>query len=264
MTTLDEILAFLKADRMKYVVHLKMLEAYAPVMTWISEPAGVALLLPTTAHAYDASTYPDSDWIVFLAVADAGTAGRLAMRLPRDQRLVFKLVDELSKRAVVEAFPVRRITSFVSYTLREGAFPPDPLVKIAAALDPRLVPCYQSNGYSLTELEHSFSQGSLSFSLFSEDGQSPLTTCFIFKNYGPIWEIGGVYTHPAHRRQGLARRVVAAAAQELLSSGRIPRYQVKETNLASLALAEHLGMQRFVTTEHFAYMPENSSTDDHI
>lgn len=255
METLDEILAFLKSDPMKYVVHLKMLDAYAEVMTWFGESVGTVLLLPTTAHPYDAQTYPDSDWIVFLAASDAGTAGRLARRLPRDKRLVFKLVDELSKQAVLKTFPVRRVTAFVSYTLREAAFPLDSQVTVSAELDPRLLPCYQSNGYTRPELERSFSQGSLSFSLFSEDTETPLSTCFVFKNYGPIWEIGGVYTDPAYRRQGLARRVVASAAHELISTERIPRYQVKETNLASLAVAEALGMQRFVTTEHFIFLP---------
>ena len=150
----------MKTDILKYVVHLKMLDAYAEVMTWFGEPGGVALLLPTQASPFDLHTYPDSERIVFLAASDPETAGRLAERLPQGERLVFKLVDELSKRAVLEAFPARRATAFVSYTLREAVFPHDPRVAVSGELDPRLLACFQANGYTLPELERSFSQGS--------------------------------------------------------------------------------------------------------
>jgi RimJ/RimL family protein N-acetyltransferase len=255
METLEDVIAFLKTDLFKYVVHLKMLDAFAGEMRWYGEPGGVALLLPTAVNPYDAHTYPDSDWIVFLAASDDETAGRLVQRLPRRERLVFKLVDDLTQTAVLRDFPARRVTGFVSYTLREAAFPFDPDVMVSRELDARLLPCFEANGYTRPELERCFSQGSLSFSRFAADTGVPLATCFVFKNYEQIWEIGGVHTVPAYRRQGLARCVVAAAARELLSQGRIPRYQVKETNLASIGLAENLGMRPFVTTQHFEYMP---------
>ncbi len=88
------------------------------------------------------------------------------------------------------------------------------------------------------------------------EGARPLATCFTFRNYETIWEIGGVYTHPSHRRQGLACQVVETALHSVLSRGYIPRYQVRETNLASMQLAETLGLQAFVTTEHFVYEPQ--------
>jgi hypothetical protein len=37
----------------------------------------------------------------------------------------------------------------------------------------------------------------------------PLSACFAFANYGPVWEVGGVVTAPAHRRMGFGARVVA-------------------------------------------------------
>lgn len=254
MPALAEILAFLQADPLKYIVHLKMLDAYAGVMTWLAEPGGVILLLPAAANPYDAQTYPQADWIVLPAVQDTAAAARLLAQIPRDARLVFKTVDGLSRDALLAAFPVRRVTGFVSYTCAEGDFPPDPQVALSTQLDPRLLPCYQSNGYTLAELERSFAQGSQSFSLFAPDG-APLSTCFFFKNYDPVWEVGGVYTAPDFRRQGLGRRVVAMALRELLGTARVPRYQVKETNRASCALAESLGMHPFVFTEHYEYIP---------
>jgi hypothetical protein len=268
MPTLADVITYLKNDPFKNVVHLKMLDAYADQMSWygetpaglggsISSPAqggsGVALLLPAAAHPYDARSYPDADWIVLLATAQAEAADRLVAQLPRDKRLVFKLVDELSKAAVLRAFPARRVTGFISYTLQAGEFLCDPRVVVSRELDERLLPLFQSNGYTWPELEHDFSQGSVSFSIFAE---APLSTCYIFKNYERIWEIGGVHTATAHRRQGLAKKVVAAALAELLATGRIPRYQVNEANLSSRAVAEGLGMQPFVVTEHFCYAPE--------
>ena len=248
MPTLAEVIATLRTDPFKYVVHLKMLDAYADQMLWYGDEGGVALLLPAAAHPYDARSYPDADWIVLLATAQPDAADRLVARLPRGPKLVFKLVDELSKAAVLRAFPAQRVTGFVSYTLPAGDFARDPRVEVARNLDERLLPFFQANGYTQPELEHDFSQGSVSFSLF---GDCPLSTCYIFKNYERIWEIGGVHTAPAYRGQGLAKVVVAAALGELLATRRIPRYQVNEANLPSRAVAEGLGMQPFVFTEHF-------------
>ncbi len=251
---IDEVAAYLKADPFKYIVHLKMLEAYPEHLVWhaehIGNHTGVALLLPTSVSSFDAKTYPTSDWIVLLAASVPTVADRLVQRLPRQSTLIFKLVDELSKAAVLQSFPARRVTAFVSFTARGGAFSPDAAVVVSKELDERLLPCYQANGYTLPELVHYFRQGALSFSLYAEE---PLSTCFVFRNYERIWEIGGVYTAPAHRRQGLAKKVVATAISVLLAQGKIPRYQVVETNEASLRLAEDLGLERFVTTEHYLY-----------
>ncbi|MCI0396007.1 MAG: GNAT family N-acetyltransferase [Chloroflexi bacterium] len=50
-----------------------------------------------------------------------------------------------------------------------------------------------------------------------------------------------VSTQSSHRRQGHGRSVVAALAQHVLASGRIPIYVVAEQNEASIRLAESLG-----------------------
>jgi RimJ/RimL family protein N-acetyltransferase len=254
MLPLEDVIAYLKSDPLKYVVHLKMLAAFAARMRWHGSREGYALLLPTRVFPYDARTYPDVEWVVLLAADSGEAADQLIGQLPRGERLVFKLVDELTREAVLRALPARRVTSFVSFTAQGGDFPLDPAVAVSARLDERLLPCFQSNGYTQPELEQYFSQGSLSFSLFA--GDEPLSTCLIFKNYERIWEIGGVYTRPDQRRRGLARQVVAAALHELLAWDLIPRYQVKESNTASIRLAEALGLRRFVTTEHYLYTPE--------
>ena len=254
METLADVAAYLRAEPLKYIVHLKMLAAYPQQLVWYAEQcggqSGVALLIPAAIFPYDAKAYPGSDWVVLLAASVPEVAQRLVQRLPRQSKLVFKLVDELSKAAVFEIFPARRVTAFVSFTSRGCVFLPDADVVVSRELDPRLLPCYQSNGYSETEMKHYFQQGALSFSLYADEA---LATCFVFRNYEQIWEIGGVYTAPEQRRKGLAKRVVSTALSALLEQGKTPRYQVAETNLASLRLAENLGLERFVITEHYLF-----------
>jgi GNAT superfamily N-acetyltransferase len=253
--SIQNVLHYLRADALKYVVHLKMIEAYSEHLVWHVETLaglpGVLLLMPTSVNAFDAKTYPTSEWIVFLAAPSAELAERLLENVPRQKELVFKLVDEQSVMAVKRVFPeIKRVTAFVSYTT-DGTFQADPSVQISGQLDDRLLVCYQANGYSEPEMRSYFDKGAMTFSLW---GEGPLSTCFIFKNYGEIWEIGGVYTTPASRRRGLARRIVATALSTLQAMGKRPRYQVLETNEASIRLAASLEMQRFVTTEHYVYV----------
>jgi RimJ/RimL family protein N-acetyltransferase len=64
-----------------------------------------------------------------------------------------------------------------------------------------------------------------------------------------------VNTRPQHRRRGWGRSVVAALAQHVLSTGRIPIYVVSEDNDASIRLAEGVG---FVDTGAREWMIEGS------
>ena len=51
----------------------------------------------------------------------------------------------------------------------------------------------------------------------------------------------GVLTHPAHRRRGLARAVVVAAAQAGLDRRAVVQYRAWRGNAASIAVARHTG-----------------------
>ena len=247
--------AYLKTDALKHIVHLKMIEAYAEHITCRYErrgaQEGALLLIPTPVIPFDAKTYPGSEFVVLLAGSDQGTIGRLVRHIPRQTSLVFKLVDDMTKDAVLRAFPCQRMAAFVSYTAGERRFRPHPSVVTSAALDERLLPCYQANGYAPGEMEGFFEHGALSFTIY--DGAQPLSTCFTFKNYDKIWEIGGVYTAPTQRRKGLARLVVETALDAVLSRGYIPRYQVAETNIPSTRLAETSGLTKFVVAEHYLH-----------
>ena len=86
-----------------------------------------------------------------------------------------------------------------------------------------------------------------------ERGGDALSACLAFENYGPVWEVGGVVTAPLHRRQGLAARVVQTALARLSERALIPRYQVEENNVASIGLAESIGLAPFLTIVHYTH-----------
>ena len=254
-------MAFLKTDALKYIVHLKMVEAYAEHIVCHYEQdgkqKGVLLLLPTRVNPFDTKTYPGSEFVVLLAATDQAILQRIIQSIPMRTNLVFKLVDDLTKRIVLQHFPSQRVTAFVSYTTQEARFHSHPAVMTCPALDERILPFYQANGYTLQEMQTYFQQGATSFTLY--EGAQPLATCFTFRNYGTVWEIGGVYTHPLHRRQGFARRVVETALHQVLAQGYLPRYQVRETNAPSIRLAEAIGLKPFIITEHFYYPAQQAS-----
>jgi predicted GNAT family acetyltransferase len=56
---------------------------------------------------------------------------------------------------------------------------------------------------------------------------------------GEAW----VYTDPAYRRKGLAKKVASGWAHSLLSMGKVPFYSHKIENAASSSLAEALQLQ---------------------
>jgi RimJ/RimL family protein N-acetyltransferase len=84
---------------------------------------------------------------------------------------------------------------------------------------------------------------------------APLATCFAFANWGPVWEVGGVFTPEAARRRGHGARAVRAALRELGLRGLLPRYQVHERNLASIRLAESAGLRPFLHLVHYMHEP---------
>lgn len=111
------------------------------------------------------------------------------------------------------------------------------------------LPLWKANDYSREEIEHYFQEGAFSVSIF--DGAAPLSTCLVFRNTEQIREIGGVHTVDVGRRQGFAQRVVQTAVHHTLARGYIPRYQVLDTNIPSVRLAESAGLTLSVKLEHW-------------
>ena len=81
------------------------------------------------------------------------------------------------------------------------------------------------------------------------------SVCLALESYGQVWEVGGVVTPEALRGRGFAGRVVCTALGVLAERGVTPRYQVQADNKSSLALARKLGLNHFLTLEHYLHSP---------
>ena len=58
-------------------------------------------------------------------------------------------------------------------------------------------------------------------------------------SYGGV--IGGVFTHPRHRRKGYASKVVSAATSRILRESRLSAIYLASDNLAAFKLYRKLG-----------------------
>jgi GNAT superfamily N-acetyltransferase len=105
------------------------------------------------------------------------------------------------------------------------------------------------NGYTAQELERHFAAGARSFAV--REGARRVAAGFIFPNFDAVWEIGGLFTEPGHRRKGYGRRIVAAALHRLLTERLVPRYQVSSDNQESVRLAQSCGLRPFLRMDHF-------------
>ena len=66
----------------------------------------------------------------------------------------------------------------------------------------------------------------------------------------------GVVTHPAHRSQGHALRLVSAMAQEALAAGQLLLYQTLLSNRPAVALAQRLGFEQYATLLAVRLVPD--------
>ena len=251
------LLNFLEKDVLKNIVLLKMLHSYGDqIETHFQQVDGssaVLLLLPTHAFYYDAHTYPQTKFVVLFSTDNLSANLGLLDAIPQDCNLVFKLMDADVKQSVASRFPLRRVTSFLSYTsLPDMDFALDPEVVVSEQADADCLPIFDAQGHPTATVQKQFANGEAINFVLKRAGQ-PISACFTYRNYEPVWEIGGVWSDPQARRSGFARRVVASALATLARQNRIPRYQVHEANLPSIHLAEALGLTRFVTLEHFLY-----------
>ncbi|MFD2659783.1 GNAT family N-acetyltransferase [Paenibacillus thailandensis] len=248
------IVSLLERDALTNLSLLKMLETFGSQIEAIhvsdAEDWGVLLLLPTEASPYDRTVYPGTAYVVFAAYTNASLFPRLAERLPRRERLVIKLQDNAYAADFGSVLAMERIRSFVSFTAPAGAeYGASEDVTTGTAYDEEQAELWMANGYERGELESYFKKGALSFSLRRE-GEC-VSTCLVFPNYKRIWEIGAVHTKESWRERGLAKITVEHALHHTLQSGLIPRYNVAESNTASIRLAGAVGLTPFMTLEHY-------------
>jgi GNAT superfamily N-acetyltransferase len=183
---------------------------------------------------------------------------------------VLKTGDELVQRFAREhlgAQPVRSFTSFTSGAAStaapavpskrpEGAGPGgpvEPFVVEGGELDAAARVLFAQTIYEEAELERYFAAGARWFGWRA--GERLVSGCFVFENFGAVWEVAGVFTEPPWRRQRLGSHVVRAAVDHLVEHGLLPRYQVETSNAASVELARRLGLREFIVVEHFLVRP---------
>ena len=115
--------------------------------------------------------------------------------------------------------------------------------------DARLQPLFQMNDYDSAEIQRYLADGGRTFAIL--DGDEPLSVGMIFRNFGDVWEIGGLRTIEKAKRKGLSSAIVNTAISLIHSLNGAVRYQFHEDNSASRGLAESLGLHRFVTVTHY-------------
>jgi RimJ/RimL family protein N-acetyltransferase len=256
MNELITLKDLLRSNRLLYSSHLKMMEEYGGSIECRLAQSdcgwGAALLIPAACSPYDTELYPEAAAIVYLAGDGASILSHILSGLPRDKDLVFKTHNVESRRLAERAFPLEWRRALLSYTCAPGkSFPECPEVRRSGHMDERLLPLWMKNGYNRECAERYFANGAEAFSVFSHG--EPVSTCLIFRNSLDIWEVGAVRTVERERGRGYARKVVSSALNAVLEAGNLPKYQVEQTNLPSIGLAESLGLRIFLRLDHLYY-----------
>jgi GNAT superfamily N-acetyltransferase len=250
---LSRILHLLRAEPLKHVVTLKMQHMLGTKVEFrlIERQEGWALLslFSAAAFEYDRQTYPGQSIVVLIDGTSDSAKIELLDDIPRVPSVV-KTSDEAVAAHLVSTRAAHLSRSFISFTSDNGdPLPPQPSnLAQGDVLNPEVSKMFASNGYLDSELARHFSDGARWFSV--RDQGRACSAGFVFRNFESVWEVGGIFTNPENRRQGMGRQIVAAALRYLRGSGRIPRYQVRSDNAPSIRLAEASGLKQFLRMDH--------------
>ncbi len=258
-TPVQAAIEALAREPLRHIVLLKQLLAYPEHVMVHREtgPEGAAtlVLLDTAASSYDRQAYPTAAVAAFIASDHPDLTAALLSRVPRGVGVVFKLSSAADLAPVMARFEVARRTAFLSFTCA-GGVAPVPGVRATSAPDDAAFRLFETQGHDQAWLAPLLDSGRAFACVAGADddgGGETRAACFAFENYGPVWEVGGVVTESAHRRQGLGARVVRAALAELARRGLAPRYQVEEHNAASIGLARAVGLAPFLAITHYTH-----------
>jgi RimJ/RimL family protein N-acetyltransferase len=237
------------------IVLLKHIEAFPQHVSVRQVTAGPSaatlVLLDTSVSAYDRQSYPEAGFAVLISSDEPALTRHLIKSLPNDRHMVFKLASDADRDVVGDRHPVRRATSFLSFTAGErSAFAADEGVNITNRPSNDALRMFEAQGHTEEWLRPLLTSGRAFACLLEQAGEMG-SACIAFENYRQMWEVGGVVTSPQHRRRGLASRVVRTALAELQRRSLIPRYQVNEDNLPSIRLARSVGLHQFLQLTHY-------------
>jgi GNAT superfamily N-acetyltransferase len=252
---------FLAADKLRNIHLLKMLAVYpAQARAFVVNEAGdhaVLVRLPVAVAGYDREHYPDTRWIGVISARQVDLARQVIARARQSSdhapgRWVFKCMDSAAVDAVRSFGTVTRATSFISFT---GAASPLSRSKheVHATREPTkpLVHLLSSSGGYAREEVLSFFRQTHGWGYWIGEAGAPKAVCMSFALHEDVYEIAALYTCPQYRRNGYARSLVNAAWADLRERRLLLRYQAREDNEPSIALARALGLNEFLRLDHW-------------
>jgi hypothetical protein len=253
----DIALALLETDVSQNIATLKYLAQYrehAAVST-AGDRSGWAVLssFPTAILSYDRAVYPQAKIAVFVNGTDKELIYELLNKLPLNH-YVFRFNAPLDVAPLESCYTITRGYIYNSYT--GDTLPPNPppvTVPAQSELTEEAIQLFGLNNHDREDLVKHFQHGARWFGYIEDNRIKSL--CFTYDDYGDYREIAGVRTVDGERRKGYARIVVYSALKYLLDNHLKPRYVTEEANTNSNALAQNLGMKRFLKLEHFLLSP---------
>ncbi|MFW5762533.1 MAG: GNAT family N-acetyltransferase [Cyclobacteriaceae bacterium] len=252
-----EAINYLSDDPFSNLMTLKMLTMYPEwcrCLFYGRFDDGWALRteLPTEHSHWDRQVYPDYQTIVMI---DGNTkAGVLqAIEEASLDSAVFKLHDPHTVAQMDARSGISHRVSFISYSSAPTAEPTvvenDIPAEAHADYSEEAASLFAQNLYTQAEVEEHISRGARWFGVRHETELAAI--CIAFPIYSNIWEIGGVFTLPSYRRRGYAQTVVLEALRFLRGKDLRPRYQFKQGNVESQALAQSVGLEHVLTVSHY-------------
>jgi len=243
---------YLQSDPLKHLTTLKYLSLYHDNATVqlaedISEWA-LSVTIPTRILTYDSTTYPNAEKAVFVNGTSERLKKELLDKLP-DNSYILRLNEELDLYPLINRFNVSKENTFVSYSCLELPGISFDYISSRSEITEEAISIFIKNDYTEPELRKHFKNSALWFGLVKENKIK--SACFIYQNYGDIWEIAGVRTLEKERNKGYAQTVVTSALKSILEKNYVPRYETEEKNTNSVNLALSLGMEEFLRIDHY-------------
>ncbi len=254
-------LSYLDADPLRNIALRKFLRHYSVEHIVLHRNAhnsvdGALCVFETAQFGYDAKHYPNAQRMALIRHDTLASGIALLAQLPSDDAcLVFKLWDDDLIPALSERYDLHRACSFISLTQASVASSSgltDSQVAVTTHLPADCMPLLQANNYSITELQHYFEDDPSRCYALRDTQHRVLCVAISYANEDRLHEIAALFTSPAHRRKGYAKRVVHCAVQHIASIGKQVRYQVRDDNLASLSLAKDCGLTAFTELTHWS------------
>ena len=263
MSCREQAQAYFLTNPLQYLVQMKYLSLYREVMRcerFVNNESGMQSLI---THAV-ADHVRDNDWyagmgIVYIPAATTNTAAHELAQYMHQQceagaPVILKISDSYCREVFADYFSMQRARAFLTFTAPDNfVFQPTTDVVVGDSICDVPQGFYDPDSYAVKLMPKIFANEARIFGKWVDD--SAVCVCIAYKSHNHIWEIGFLETAEALRRRGYGREVVSAAVAYLLEQDKIPRYQVEESNVPSVRLAQSIGLKLCLTVEHYRAIP---------